>query len=84
MIMAQINFGSCCTGDEHQEGKSLVEEYLGTLQKNGQIYGEYVLGYQKNALTAFVYLADIEALIEQSHSEMGKKRLELLIKHFES
>ena len=83
MITAQITFGGCGSGDKLLEEKNLVEEYLGTLIKNGQLYGEYVLTCQRNTLIAFVYFADSEALLEQSHSELGKKQLGLIVKHFE-
>jgi predicted nucleic acid-binding Zn ribbon protein len=80
MYLTQIKFDKSKKRLDKDEIKNAVESYLAALARNGQLCGEYVLGWIKNCLFAYIYLARPDALEKKYHSKWGKKELRNLIK----
>ena len=83
MFPAQITFSSDIEKSHQLDVlENIVEGYLVTLLRNGQIYGDHVLGWSAGNLVVYVYIAQPNSLEEQYHSQWGKSNLDSLIKSF--
>ncbi|MHC4641481.1 MAG: DUF2310 family Zn-ribbon-containing protein [Planctomycetota bacterium] len=75
MYMARVNFGRPSSSIDKTELEHTVEYYLVALLRNGQICGEYILGWAKGCLNAYVYLPRPNSFKKNFHSEWAKECL---------
>jgi len=80
MYIAQVKFGKANTQSNKDDIENIAESYLASLFHNGQLCGKYVLGWIKNCLTAYVYLARPDAFKMDFQSKWGKNDLMKLSK----
>jgi predicted nucleic acid-binding Zn ribbon protein len=74
MTVAQVKFGRA--GDTPKDTlRDMAESYLSTLLKGGQIFGDYMLAWNNDVLTAHVQLAAPDAFAKRHHSEYAIKEL---------
>lgn len=81
MILANISFGSL-RGSPREELENVVESYLSSLFKGGQICGERFLSWRKGRLNAHVLLAAPDAMSTRFHTAWGKKELAKVVDSF--
>lgn len=81
MLLASVTF---IPHTDHEEAElvTVAEEHLGTLLKNGQIYGEYVTGWCEGAYQAFVHLSHRHAADNRYLSQWGQKTLASVVRQF--
>jgi predicted nucleic acid-binding Zn ribbon protein len=73
MVIMQVTFNAGKrVGDQLADA---AEWYLALLAKNGQLDGDYVMGWVGGKLTAYVLLPDPEACQKVFHSEVGRMQL---------
>jgi len=80
MYLAHVNFGKAETppgGEPPEYGfDDLVESYLYSLQRNGQICGDFVFSTHRGERIAYLYLARPDSFGLEHHSEYGRADLE--------
>lgn len=81
MILANIIFGSL-RGSTRDELEDVVERYLASLLKGGQICGHRFLTWTKGKLNAHVILAAPNAMNLRHHTAWGKKNLAKVVQAF--
>lgn len=71
MLLARISF---IPQFDHEEPEltAIAHEYLNALLKNGQISGEYVIGWTEGYLEAYVHAAHRDVLHTKYHSAAGR------------
>jgi len=75
MYVSRVNFGRPANPKDNTDLENAAEYYLVALLRNGQVCGEYVLGWTKGCLTAYVYLPRPNAFKIKFHSEWAKECL---------
>jgi predicted nucleic acid-binding Zn ribbon protein len=81
MILANITSGST-RGSTKEQLEDVVECYLASLFKGGQICGERLLAWQKGMLIAHVLLAAPKAMDLKYHTAWGKQNLAKVVESF--
>jgi len=81
MLLARISF---IPQFDHEEPEltSLAHEYLNALLKNGQICGDYVIGWAEGYLEAYVHAAHRDVLNAKFHSEEGRRAEQWIVQQF--
>jgi len=75
MIFYQIFFGPYCK-DKYDEAENLIEDYLSSLLRNGQIVKNYGITPWKGEIVAYVYAQGFDANRLKYHSQWGKERMQ--------
>lgn len=83
MFLVQITFGSY-DGNGHQRESltDAAEAYLGSLLRNGQIHGDYLLAWSKAQLIGYTRVARPDSFAKRYHSQWGVLSLNKLIEAF--
>lgn len=81
MLLATVTFGSS-HGKESERLEDVAGSYLGSLQRDGQVCGEYFLTWIDGGLTAHVMLSGQGATALRHHSPWGRKRLAQVVEDF--
>ncbi|EDN66040.1 conserved hypothetical protein [Beggiatoa sp. PS] len=77
MIIAELRFKQLKPSKNNKdELRDIADEYLGSLCKFGQIYGETVLAWSKNELYGLVKLASINAFLKKYHTKYSLESLQ--------
>ncbi len=83
MYLASVDFGSHCDDDNlRDEIVEEVEWYLSRLVRNGQIAGNYLLGWTNKSLISHCYLARPTAFRKFYHSKAAVDSLGKLVSFF--
>ena len=82
MYLSKIVFGD--SGDDQCEKSraEVAEDYLSTLLKNGQIYGNYLFAACDRKIVAYAQVARPAAFAKRYHSEWGLSSLEKVVEAF--
>lgn len=81
MILAEARFGSRGK-HEKDELEDLVQSYLASMLRNGQLCGKYFFAWIKGVLTAHIVLAGPSAHLRRHHSRWGKEDLRKVVETF--
>jgi predicted nucleic acid-binding Zn ribbon protein len=75
MYISRVNFGRPAQHKNKAEVEHAAESYLVALLRNGQICGEYVLGWTKGCFNAYVYLPRPNSFKIKFYSKWAKECL---------
>jgi len=75
MYLARVDFGRNRLQQDRWDLENAAESYLVALLRNGQICGEYILGWVRGALNAYVHLPRPNAFEKRFCSEWAKDTL---------
>jgi predicted nucleic acid-binding Zn ribbon protein len=85
MIIAEVRFKQLKPSNNNKDDlRDIAEEYLSSLRKFGQIYGETVLAWAKNELYGLVKLAGINAFLKKYHTKYSLDSLQKIKVAFSS
>ncbi|MHC4624543.1 MAG: DUF2310 family Zn-ribbon-containing protein [Planctomycetota bacterium] len=84
MYLATVKFGRARSGKDRDELKEIAETYLVALLRNGQLCGDYLVGWEKGLLHSYVYLPRPNAFKENFHSQWARECLKKSFKAFGS
>ncbi len=84
MLLSQATFGLPPTRVDKTEVDEAITSYLISLQRNGQICGDFLHSLCKGKYVAYAYLARPDATQKDFYSQYGMKDLELIRQLFGS
>ena len=82
MLVTHITFSTTAPDADRDSRKNIVESYLASLLKDGQICGDYLVAWSGGKLNAFTHIARPDAFEEQHHSDWSLRELNAVVDSF--